>query len=103
MAMRAPKGTHSVALLLRDGKKIFGSKEDILLQGAHEWMSWNETGSCWDEMGMWDTTILEGPVQSSAAQTSTPYLGRLIRRLGEHDKRQRVDVGNVEEIRHDNP
>ena len=90
MAMHAPKGTDSVALLLRDGKKIFGSKEKILQHGSHKWMSWNETGSCWHDMGRWNTTVLDGPESlaaetSSAAQTSTPYLGRLIRRLAEHN------------------
>jgi hypothetical protein len=82
MAMHAPEGTHSVALLLKHGKKIFGSKADILHQGAHEWMSWNETGSCWDEMGMFDSTILEGPRQSSGTQTSTSgYLERMKRKV----------------------
>ncbi len=84
MAMHAPEGTQSVAKLLKHRKKIFGSKADILLpcQGAHEWMSWNETGSCWDEMGMFDATILEGPRQSSATQTSTSgYLERMKRKV----------------------
>lgn len=59
IAVHAPADTPDIQSLLQSFLVVFGSNEDVLIEGNHEWLVYSENQHGWNHLGSFTTTLTQ--------------------------------------------